>query len=249
MSGVFKSVGKVFKKVAKVVKKVALPALAIAAVVLTGGAALGVLPALGTTLGGLGLSAGLTGVLTTAAQGATMGFLTSAITGGNPLKGATTGLITGGLVGGAGALLSGAGSAAGAAGSGGLLNGAKSASDALATITPGAASTIPLATSTAASGVVNAGVNAATAAAVPAATGGGGLLSFLNQNPVLAGNVLNGIGGGMAQASASKDARKAEERLSGNYLGYAGTGGGDPLSTVGKVDYDPKSGRIIPRTN
>ena len=41
MSGVFKAVGKVFKGVVKVIKKVALPALAIGAIVLTGGAAIG----------------------------------------------------------------------------------------------------------------------------------------------------------------------------------------------------------------
>ncbi len=67
MSGVLKKIGKVFKKVVKVVKKIALPVLAIAAVGLTGGAALGFLPGLSTTLGSLGLSPALTGILSTAA--------------------------------------------------------------------------------------------------------------------------------------------------------------------------------------
>ena len=49
MSKLLKSIGKVFKKIVKVVKKFALPILAIGAIVLTGGAALGLaLPSLGS---------------------------------------------------------------------------------------------------------------------------------------------------------------------------------------------------------
>jgi hypothetical protein len=57
MSGLFKSIGKIFKKVVPVLKKIALPALAIAAVVVTGGAALGLLPGI-AGLGGLAASLG-----------------------------------------------------------------------------------------------------------------------------------------------------------------------------------------------
>ncbi len=110
MSGVFRAIGKVFKGIVKVVKKVALPALMIGAVVLTGGAALGALPALGTILGSIGISGGLAaalgGAISAGAIGAGVGGLTAAVTGGNILKGATRGFvggaITGGLMGAAG---------------------------------------------------------------------------------------------------------------------------------------------------
>lgn len=130
MSGVFKAIGKVFKSVVNVVKKIALPALMIGAVVLTGGAALGLLPAVGTMIGGLGLSAGLTTVLTGAitygALGAGIGGLTAAISGKNILKGATTGFIGGAIGGGLlGAVAPGAIQANGFFG--GALNAGKSA--------------------------------------------------------------------------------------------------------------------------
>lgn len=111
MSGVLKGVTKVFKKVAKVVKKVAPIALAIAAVVYTGGAALGATPTLGAAMGSLTSSMGLsgtlgsvvTGALTQAGYGAAIGAATSAITGGDIMKGmqggALTGAITGGVTG------------------------------------------------------------------------------------------------------------------------------------------------------
>jgi hypothetical protein len=57
MSGLFKGIGKIFKKVVKVAKKIALPALAIAAVVVTGRR--GARPASGIAgLGGLAASLG-----------------------------------------------------------------------------------------------------------------------------------------------------------------------------------------------
>ena len=104
MSGIFKAIGKIFKKVIKIVKKVLPYALMIGAVVLTGGAALGILPAVGTVLGGLGLSAGVTSILTGAvisgAVGAGLGAITSAVTGNSILKGATAGFIGGAISGG-----------------------------------------------------------------------------------------------------------------------------------------------------
>jgi hypothetical protein len=81
MSGILKGLGKVFKKVFKVVKKVLPYALAIGAIVLTGGAALGVLPAVGTVIGGLGLSAGVTAALTSAVTMAGWGGLAGLVTG------------------------------------------------------------------------------------------------------------------------------------------------------------------------
>lgn len=114
MSGVVKSVTKVFKKVVDVVKKVLPAALAVGAVVFTGGAALGVLPAWGTAVSGLVsqmgagslLSSVLSGAVTQAGYGALMGAATSALTGGNISNGmqvgALGGAVTGGITGGFG---------------------------------------------------------------------------------------------------------------------------------------------------
>lgn len=115
MSGIFKSIGKVFKKVVKVavtgvaglikpLRKILLPALMVGAVVLTGGAALGALPAIGSVLGSVGISGGLASVLggaiSTGALGAVTGGLGAAISGKNILKGATGGFLSGALTGG-----------------------------------------------------------------------------------------------------------------------------------------------------
>lgn len=110
MSGVFKSIGKVFKKVVKVVKKVAVPALIIGAVVLTGGAALGALPALGTVLGSVGITGTMASVLggaiSSAAIGAVSNAAMAAATGGNiwkaGVRGGVMGAVTGGIGGGLG---------------------------------------------------------------------------------------------------------------------------------------------------
>lgn len=105
MSGVLKSIGKVFKSVAKFVIKIAPYALAAAAVVFTGGAALGLLPtfsaAVGGLVGGLGLGTALTGALTGAITSAGFGAAIGGVLGGSKglQKGALTGLLTGGLLG------------------------------------------------------------------------------------------------------------------------------------------------------
>lgn len=261
MSGLIKSIGKAFKKIAKVVKKVALPALAIGAVILTGGAAIGALPALSASIGSLGLSSGLSAALVTAAKGATMGFITSAATGGNPIKGATTGFVTGGLLGAANAALKPATAALGAASSG-ASTAAGAATDAAVSL-PGTGATISLPNVAAqgASQVASAAVPAATTAATTATTaGGGGLLSFLNQNPILAGQVLQGVGGGLMAKAQAGEERKLLKQIGANYDGFAGVGGstGDPSLPqgsqlyspmsygIGKVQFDPKTGRIVP---
>ena len=128
MSGVLKGVGKVFKKVVKVVKKYALPILAVAAVVLTAGAALGVIAPLAGS-GGLLASVGVKGllatVLTKAATAATIGAIGSAVTGGNVIKGATRGFVAGAVLGGVGAALGGT-AAAGTTAASGISNGVTS---------------------------------------------------------------------------------------------------------------------------
>lgn len=105
MSGIFKAIGKVFSKIVSVVVKIAPFALAAAAVVFTGGAALGLLPTFGAAVGGLvsslGLSAAvtgaLTGAITSAGFGAALGFITGGTKGMQ--KGALFGALSGGVLG------------------------------------------------------------------------------------------------------------------------------------------------------
>jgi hypothetical protein len=216
-----KGLKKVFKKVGKFVKKVALPALAIGAVLLTGGAALGVLPSIGALGSSLGLSAGLTGALSTAATSATIGAVGSAVTGGNIMKGATTGLITGGVMGAAGSMLGAGGQAAknglGVAQSGG---GAVSNLSNISAANPLSSSSVlrgmPQIPQAAESAIGSMGNGLAV-------SGGGGrnilgsALGFLDRNPVIAGNLIQGVGNGLMASSQAKSARKAEEREAANY--------------------------------
>lgn len=281
MSGVLKAVGKAFKSVVKVVKKVALPALAIGAVVLTGGAALGVLPSIGALGSSLGLSAGLTGILSTAAQGATFGALGSLLTGGNPLKGATKGFMLGGVMGGIGAL--GAAPAAqtatsglqGAAQSGGAAAAGGTAASAGSAMQSGAQA---LSVNSAAAGLGSGGIGSAMTPAVAAITpsvaqgvamapsvaavpsaGGGGLLGFLNRNPMLASGLIQGIGSGLVASEQAKEVRKQREAIAANYGDMSGlfqlpdgyAADGQPAASrydpavYGKVKYDPNTGRVV----
>lgn len=292
MSGVLKGIRKVFKKVGNFVKKIALPVLAIGAVVLTGGAALGALPALGTTLGSLGLGATATGVLTAAAQGATIGALGSAVTGGNIIKGATSGFLAGGLTGGIGAIAGGAGGAAGAAGSAaGGLPGTASGTLTSTLVGPGAGAALHTGSALggslggAASGIGSvaaggAGGLASTLGASPSFSpvlnttmptggvpaGGGGIGSiFRGMDPMMKGQLISGIGQGLLANEQLKAQRRAQreerDRIEASYanmddslfrLGAPSNTGQDPNSrfnapVYGKVQYDPQTGRIIPK--
>jgi hypothetical protein len=249
MSGIFKAVGKVFKSVFKVLKKVALPALAIGAIVLTGGAALGLLPAVGTVIGGLGLSAGVTAALTSAVTMAGWGGLAGLVTGGS--KGMVKGALIGGLlggVGGAAGLLGGAGTAATAAGAG-------------ATTVPAAAQAAGGAAAAAAPATA-----AASAAAAPAAAGGGGLsLGGLLGNGGL-GTVLSGLGGGLTRSGDAKAEAEAFKRkqqaiaknydIGGSFLdnsllspyaqpGYVESPELDSFQGVTSWQYDPEQGKLV----
>ena len=252
MSGVIKAIGKTFKKVAKVVKKFALPILAIAAVGLTGGAALGLLPAIGGAGGlgaAIGLSPALTGIISSAATSATIGAVGSAVTGGNIVKGATAGLVAGGAVGAAGALL---GPASAAARTASVASGAAGAGAPVPAVTAGGiGSGISGATSA---------IPAVSAAASPAAGIGSGIMGFVERNPMLAGQVINGIGSGLLASEQAKEQRKADARDQANYSGYNGLNlGNSPVlgaSTVpgsaspsggGFITYDAATGRFITR--
>ena len=108
MSGFFKSIGKIFGKILKVIIKIAPYALAAAAVIFTGGAALGLgfaaggfAGAVGGVVSSLGLSAAVTGALTGAITSAGFGAALGFVTGGEKgmQKGALMGLLTGGVMG------------------------------------------------------------------------------------------------------------------------------------------------------
>lgn len=230
MSNPLKSIGKTFRKVVKTVKKIALPALAIGAVVLTGGAALGVLPALGGAgglLGMIGISGPLAGILTSAANAALYGAIGSALTGGSIIKGATMGLVAGGVMGGLGAAIGGpatgkiAQTAAQSAGSAtsGLVPGAGDAAKAAATgggLGGGSSSIASQGMGwldgvgqTVASSAPPTVAPTVTTAAVPTSQG---FLSRISSEPLVQAGLVQGLGkglGGYMQAqSASKEAAK-----------------------------------------
>lgn len=258
MSGVLKSIGKTLlspismilpKKIGKVVRKIAIGALAVGAVALTGGAALGILPSLGTMVGGLGLGAGLTSALTGAISSGAVGAVGGLLTGG--FKGMTKGLLvgaaTGGALGGLGVLgqngLIGGGKAAAGAASNSLSAG-PGLSSSIANATLPAATTSPalglaapgggIGLSSAAASLPAAGANLAQAAgalpSVPtlAAAGtkaAGGIGGFMAQNPMMtmmAGQALTGL----ATPSASSEAAKAQEKEGANLFSGAYTNGG-----------------------
>lgn len=246
MSGIFKKIGKVFSKVIKVVKKVALPALAIGAIALTGGAALGLVGAGGVTglgsaaaagIGSLGLPAGVTAALTTAAQGAVMGAATSAITGGNVLKGAATGFAVGGA---AGALGVGA-QAPNAANAGGT--------PAIGQAAPGSLESAFDAALMPNGGGIGSGIIPGVRTLAPTATvSGGGLGGWLERNPLLAGNLIQGIGGGLMAAQQAKEERRQDEMDRASYDGFVGTNTatvGDGSITIPRLERDPETGRIV----
>lgn len=246
MSGALKSLGKVFKKVAKVIKKYALPILAIGAVVLTGGAALGVLPAIGGAGGlgaALGLSPALTGIISTAATSATVGAVGAGLTGGNIVKGATAGLVTGAALGAAGQLLGPGAGIAKTAASGAAANGGGAMSYTSPAI-DGAPMAIP---------------SSGAPIAAPSGGIGSGVLGFLERNPNLSAGLVQGIGGGLIASENAKEERKRDARIGENYGGYNGLNlgsgqifgastvpGGAP-SGSGPITFDPTTGRFITR--
>jgi len=269
VSSIFKGVRKIFKKVFKVVKKVALVAIAVAAIVFTGGAALGLAGVMGggwaaaaatvgTTIGGSGLlGTVLTGAITQAGTGALIGGAISAATGGSiskgMLRGAAAGAVTGGVMGGVGHVRN----ASGVEGYG--------------PITEGSVTTTPLPET---AGVnYGAGTGQAVDAAgnvIPAATQGKGLLrgvgSFIKDNPEIAGGIITGIGQGLlsgSEADAEKDLLRERYRLTAanyegsdpgaTYRGFApGTSGVSPTERFDSrnygswsYEYDPKQGKIV----
>lgn len=248
MSNPFKAIGKVFKKVVKVVKKIALPALAIGAAVLTGGAALGILPSIGVLGAKVGLSAGLSAILSTAGQSALIGAGGALLMGKNPIKGATMGFVTGGVLGGLGVMNNPLGIENMAKGMnpGGLVSdtlanasknvaainaaGPELASQAanstlgLGAMANGAAGVAGSATPTIAGAatmptVASSPVTTATTAARTAPTGLGG---FVERNPFLAAQMVQGLGSGLQAGAEAKQRTKEQKRREANYRDYSG---------------------------
>lgn len=274
MSGLFKSIGKIFKKVAPVLKKIVLPALAIAAVVVTGGAALGLLPGI-ASLGGLAASLGATGILpgilTAAGTGATIGMLGGLVTTGSlkgAIKGASMGLVTGAVTGGisgalGGGLTAATGAQTGAATAAGG-TGVSSVAD-LATVNsaiPDVAGHFMEATGSigqAASGIGGVGGIGQAVAAGAGGSGGGGILGFLSKNPMLASGLMKGIGSalqGNPQAQEYARRRKSYEGVNAYSPYQVGSidglqDAGERFNTVvygnGMYDYDPATGRVLPK--
>ncbi|WP_226018404.1 hypothetical protein [Novosphingobium sp. FKTRR1] len=252
MSGVFKAIGKAFKSVVNVAKKIALPALAIGAAVLTGGAALGVFGP--GVFASLGLSQGMTAVLATAGKSALTGALLSTATGGDPIKGATAGFVTGGVLGAAGSVLGTAGKAASTA--------AQAGQTAASTTGTTAATGALDAVGTAIAAPVSAAAPA-IAAAAPTAIGSGILPDFASKalgsvfsNPVSAGMAIQGIGSGIMSATQAAEARRQDAQIRENYAGFGGssgsTGGGFATIAPSGAPYfaiDPMTGRIIQKAN
>lgn len=263
MSKLLKSIGKVFRKIVKAVKKFALPILAIGAIVLTGGAALGLaLPSLGSVAGSLGLGA-IAPAITAAGQGALFGAVGSAIQGKNILKGATAGFVTGGVMGGLGqafgavgkATTAGLPSTAGSAGSSaaGAAGQAISAPGTIINNMPieGLATQAPtLAGADVAGNVV--------ASATKGGGLGGALGGFMKENPLIAGQMISGLGQGLLGYAGAKAQSKQDEknwkRVADSYttdglleptgVDY-GAGRPTPAQKYQRFGYDPRTGQIV----
>lgn len=232
MSKIVKGIGKIFKKVVKTVVKIAPFALAAAAVVFTGGAALGLggifaggfAGAVGSAVGALGLSGAAAGALTGAITSAGFGAAIGGVLGGTKglKRGALMGALTGGVLGAVSPATFGIKAATSAAqatsGSTGAL-----ASETGQGILSGGTGGAGAAASPVASGIQSGALKAAqvmatqtgvpaaatTAAAAAPAAASGGALGFLNSNPVLASGALQAVGGALSGGGTnySKQAR------------------------------------------
>lgn len=272
MSGVVKGVKKAFKAVAKVVKKIAPVALAVGSLVFTAGAALGAMPTWGAAISSLTSKMGATGILgqvltgavTQAGYGSLVGAATSALTGGNILKGAATGALGGAVT-------------------GGVMGGLGMQTDPFASWNDqpvGAAMNTPSIDDTMYgpdSPLVKApGGDFAPVPPLPKPApemGGGGLGGWLERNQTLVGNVVSGLGGGLLKGLAAKDSGKAYSRALETKQAlidrnYSGAGRGlltaentaylqnqpgrpsptqrfDPSTYGGQYVFDPELGRIV----
>lgn len=258
MSGVLKSIGKAFKKIIKVAKVVLPIALAVGAVIFTGGAALGLLPtfsaAIGGVVGSLGLGTALTGALTgsivSAGFGSAIGGLTSAAKGGSIIKGMQKGALTGAVTGGVlGAVnpstfgivkgLDGATTTANALRNGGnAFAAAGSKASGLSAVGVHETGGLLNPAGTQAAGVLPGGYPATAPVGgypqIPmgGAPAGGGVGGFLNSNPLLAGSVISGAAKALSGDSVGKAAEaeaQAREKAAQDAYGGAYSGSSNPF--------------------
>lgn len=240
MSGLAKGIKKIFKRVVNVARAVAPVLLPAAAVYFTAGAGAPLLGNLSNALGGGVLGS----VVSNAALGAGVGGLSSLLTGGNPLQGAALGAAAGGALGG---LMTPATPAAPAAPRD-LLTGS-AAQDTLAggVISGG-------------TGIDSTGLGQTARAAAPAGSGVLGAGGFLPQSRLLAGNLLLGLGQGLAlgdpgegELRVLREQRKIARQNYGMGLapGYRmvadadAPGARDPSLGLATWRYDRQQGRIV----
>ncbi len=281
MSGVVSAAESAFESVTESFEEnpaltIGLGALTVGAVVFTGGAALGLGGAFAGGFGGSvaqgvaalgmeGTTVGsvMTGALTSAGYGTAIGAATAAVTGGDVLTGAAIGAGAGALSGGIGGLLasSGGGGAGGAAAG---MTGGKVAAEMTETamgdttdygvagpqepaVPPAEAPSVEM---------INAGYQNQPGG--PGDNAGPGLFGrggWVENNPELAGNIVQGLGAGLMASSreeavleAYKERSKSQERLEAQRRANYGTGGGIApyrYAAGGSYEYDSRTGRIV----
>ncbi|RJF80957.1 hypothetical protein D3877_12040 [Azospirillum cavernae] len=223
MSGVVKSIGKVFKKVVNTASKILPVALAAGAVMFTAGNALGITSSWGEAVKGVtdslgagsGLSSIITGAVTNAGYGAVAGAATSALSGGDALQGAQYGAAAGAVLGGAqgaydsyasGSTPASAATGNDAASSGARIEGGGQPSDTPQGGVAGGGATMKPAVAPSA---------VTSGAASSSADAGAGIIDkggWLERNGALVGNVLLGVGKGLAGADANAQTKALQQQ-------------------------------------
>jgi hypothetical protein len=242
ISNPFKAIGKVFRKVIhSTVGKIIIGALMVGAVVLTAGAALGALPAIGTVLGSVGISGTMAsilgGAISMGAVGAVTGGIGGLISGKGFFSGAETGFLAGAAAGGiaGGVGLVGANGVFGSLGQGAAQTAVNTGAT---TASPLAASASQVGAAVPTSVTTSATTSAAATGAAQAAghSALGGLLGSGGIGPVLqaGGSIISGFASGKAteaQLQAEQQmSRDKYDRIAYNY-GYRNVYG-DPHSNV-----------------
>jgi hypothetical protein len=229
ISNPFKAIGKVFRKVIhSTVGKIIIGALMVGAVVLTAGAALGALPAIGTVLGSVGISGTMAsilgGAISMGAVGAVTGGIGGLISGKGFFSGAETGFLAGAAAGGiaGGVGLVGANGVFGSLGQGAAQTAVNTGAT---TASPLAASASQVGAAVPTSVTTSATTSAAATGAAQAAghSALGGLLGSGGIGPVLqaGGSIISGF----ASGKATEAQLQAEQQMSRDVYG-------DPHSNV-----------------
>lgn len=236
MSGVIKGVGKVFKKAVSGASKILPVALAAGAVLFTAGNAMGLTSSWGDAVGsvvdklgvGSGLSNIITSAVTNAGYGAVAGAATSGLAGGSIMQGTQYGAAGGAIVGGVKGAYENLTSPATAATGMDAPSSAKGAGAVQSAPAPsnvsggGNGSILSNGVSMQGSDAIAGGVGddpiitgAAPSSAGSAAASNPGILDkggWLERNGTMAGNVLLGVGKGLAGADGEAQAKALQQR-------------------------------------